>query len=178
MKKVFLIAVLLVSVFVLGHGNEEHGVFEAPVQPTIQLMVTQDFNGGWNLHLITSNFIFAPENAGGQNFAGQGHAHLYVDGEKIARIYSDWYYLPPLSEGKHELTVTLNTNDHSDYYFEGKPVQSSLLVIETKPTSDSTSGIVLSQDDASFAVSHLISLGIGLVIGLSIAFYFLKKSGE
>ena len=52
---------------------------------------------------------------------GEGHAHLYLDGQKIARVYGEWYHLPKL-EGDHELRVTLNTNDHQDYAVKGEVV--------------------------------------------------------
>ena len=58
---------------------------------------------------------------GGQTIEGEGHAHLYLDGAKVARVYGEWYHLPKL-EGEHKLRVTLNTNDHQDYTVAGEVV--------------------------------------------------------
>ena len=48
---------------------------------------------------------------------------MHIDGEKSARIYSEWYHLPKLPPGKHEIRVSLNTNDHSVYAKDGKPIE-------------------------------------------------------
>ena len=51
------------------------------------------------------------ERSGGDHVAGEGHAHVYVDGEKIARLYGPWLHIPSLSPGA-VVEVTLNANDH------------------------------------------------------------------
>ena len=30
---------------------------------------------------------------------GHGHAHLYINGEKVARLYSPYFYIAELEEG-------------------------------------------------------------------------------
>jgi len=79
-----------------------------------------DGSGGVNLHLKTQNFEFTPENVNTLNIAGQGHAHLYIDGKKITRIYGDWYHLPTSSmvNGEYTLSVDLNGNDHGTYIYQ------------------------------------------------------------
>lgn len=67
---------------------------------------------GWNLRLKTTNFEFSPENANGPHQAGEGHAHLYVNGKKRARLYGRWFHIDRLPPGRVALTVTLNSNDH------------------------------------------------------------------
>ena len=34
----------------------------------------------------------------------------------------DWYHNPELPPGSHELRVTLNTNNHAIYVYEGMPI--------------------------------------------------------
>jgi len=70
---------------------------------------------GRNLEIITENFRFAPEHAGSENVAGEGHAHLYIDGKKIARVYGPWFYIPEPGPGTHSVRVTLNANSHQDF---------------------------------------------------------------
>lgn len=107
------------------HMVHSHGMVEVdPSQaiPSVDLIVHPDgHGGGWNLELRTENFVFAPERSGLGHVPGQGHAHLYIDGVKITRIYGPWFFLGPenLETGEHELKVTLNANDHSDYMLEG-----------------------------------------------------------
>ena len=54
---------------------------DAPV-PSVELMVKKDDHGGWNLQVLTSNFVFAPEDCGKEHVDGFGHAHFYLNGEK------------------------------------------------------------------------------------------------
>ena len=84
-----------------------------PHAPTLDLVVTKDIDHGWNVNLITKNFEFSPENVGGPPVLGQGHAHLYVDGEQVARVYGPWFHISKLPHGLVDITVTLNANDHS-----------------------------------------------------------------
>ena len=113
--------------------DHEHAMYEMPpgiAAPTLQLEVEPDSKEGWNLHLVTTNFHFAPAKAGGANEPGHGHAHLHVDGRKAARVYSEWYYLPPMGPGQHEIRVSLNTNDHSMYTAAGKMIEAAATVDE------------------------------------------------
>lgn len=97
------------------HGTMQHGkiIAEAP-QPTIDLIVHEDPVAGWNLQLKTENFTFAPTQAGFDHEAGKGHAHLYIDGAKITRLYGEWYHIPSLETGTHQIKVTLNSNNHDE----------------------------------------------------------------
>jgi len=52
----------------------------------------------------------------------EGHAHLYIDGKKVTRLYGEWYHIPSLSPGTHKITVTLNANSHEDLMVKGKVV--------------------------------------------------------
>lgn len=104
-------------------GHELRGI-PADGAPAIELEVTADEHGGWNLRLRTTGFAFTPAQVGGEARGGQGHAHVYVDGEKFARVYSEYYYLPDsaVPEGEHGLVVTLNADDHSVWAVDGEPI--------------------------------------------------------
>ena len=93
--------------------------------PNVQLSVEKDDHSGWNLHLDMSNFEFSPENCGDEHKMGYGHAHLYLNGQKIARLYSPWYHLSDLEPGTYELTVSLNSNNHGLYVNNGKAIVST-----------------------------------------------------
>ena len=84
-----------------------------PDAPSLDLVVIKDADHGWNVNLVTRNFQFAPEKVGGQPVTGEGHAHLYVDGEQVARVYGPWFHISKLPHGLVDITVTLNANDHS-----------------------------------------------------------------
>lgn len=98
--------------------------------PEVTLLADRDAKGGWNLTLVTSNFEFTPERISEADVAGQGHAHLWVDGEKITRLYGNYYYLDSLGEGDHEIAVTLNANSHKDFVVNGEVIGDSVTVTE------------------------------------------------
>ncbi|HUF52643.1 MAG TPA: hypothetical protein VMR52_02565 [Dehalococcoidia bacterium] len=118
------------------HGDEGndagmHSVIEltdAGALPTVQLVVHEDAKAGWNLQIVTTNWDWAPEHASTDHVAGEGHAHIYVDGVKQGRVYGDWYHLAALDDGDHEVMITLNANDHSDLSYNGTMIAASQMV--------------------------------------------------
>ena len=110
------------------HGEREIDVATFAAVPTVSLEVSRDAVAGWNLHVETSDFRFAPESVNEAPRPGEGHAHLYVDEKKVARLYGPWFHLGGLEPGPHQIKVQLNANDHSTLVFEGKPISSSVEV--------------------------------------------------
>lgn len=93
--------------------------------PSVKLVVHPDAIAGWNLEIQVKHFTFAPERMQNPGSPTEGHAHLYVNGQKLTRLYSNWYYLPKLEPGKNTLTVTLNTNSHEELVHNGQTIQAS-----------------------------------------------------
>ena len=77
---------------------------------------------GWNLHFETKHFRFTPENINSPHIPGEGHAHLMINGEKVARIYSNWFHLPVQKDEISEVEITLNSNTHALMIRNGKPI--------------------------------------------------------
>lgn len=96
--------------------------------PRVALSVTPDPVSGWNLHLDPGNFRFAPDRAGGTHVSGEGHAHVYVNGSKVARLYGPWLHLPALPEGTAQIRVTLNGNDHRPFSNAGQPIAAEVQI--------------------------------------------------
>lgn len=115
-----------------GSGHGAHKMVNIPVSqpvPKVALMVHPDPTGGWNLEIKTENFKFAPENLNAKSHTlTEGHAHLYVDGKKITRVYGNWYYLSNLEPGKRTLTVILSTNAHEDLMHNGQLIQATKVI--------------------------------------------------
>jgi hypothetical protein len=99
-----------------------------PAAPTVQISVAPDAVGGWNLHVTTTNFRFAPEHASLPNIEGEGHAHIYVNGQKVARLYGPWYHIASLPPGDVEVAVSLNANDHREFSVGGRIVRATVTV--------------------------------------------------
>ncbi len=96
-------------------AHDHHAVLSLPPgssAPTLSVRVEPDPKSGWNLQISTANFRFSPENASHPHQPGEGHAHLYVNGKKRARLYGHWFHIDRLPKGDVELSVTLNSNDH------------------------------------------------------------------
>lgn len=107
-----------------------HSKFEVDPEyaPTVKLNVVKDNKSGWNFIIETTKFKFTPENVNKKNVVGEGHAHLYIGDKKIARVYGDYYHYDQNFDSEQEFRVTLNANDHSEYYVNGKPIESSVIV--------------------------------------------------
>lgn len=116
-----------------GHKHEhaEHAKYEYVGEnpPSVELNVVSDTKSGYNVELITENFIFSPENVNSENIDGEGHAHIYINGEK-QRLYSSWYHLDHLHSDSTEIKVTLNTNMHEEYVVDGEVVSDTYIIIE------------------------------------------------
>ena len=54
-----------------------------------------------------------------QHVPGEGHAHVYLDGRKIMRIYSEWFHLNTYQfstrSGEQLLSTEFVGNDHAPY---------------------------------------------------------------
>lgn len=114
----------------LGHQVREVTADEAP---TVDFDIEPDEHGGWNVHIDAEGFEFTPEQVNGEAVGGRGHAHVYVDDTKFARVYSEYYYLPAsaVPEGEHTVTITLNADDHSAWAVDGEPITASASVTGT-----------------------------------------------
>ncbi len=94
--------------------------------PAVHISVTQDQSGSWLLKTNTENFTFRPEKAGSDEIQFQeGHAHIYVDGKKINRLYGSYYNLGELPSGRHVVKVSLNSNSHALFTYKGKEISDS-----------------------------------------------------
>ena len=99
---------------------------DAPGAPAITLQVYALGDGSYNLQLQTSNFTFTPQNIDMAPVMGEGHAHLYVDGVKLARLYGEWHHLPTLPPGAEVLTVSLFANNHQGFAVNGDIISASV----------------------------------------------------
>lgn len=122
------------SLMNMSMDGHQHGILDVASMekvPAVSMTVTEDpYANGWNIHLKTFNFTFTPENANLENVDNEGHAHLYIDGKKIARLYSPWNYVFDLPPGPHTFRVTLNSNNHSEFTYEGKPIEAVTSILQ------------------------------------------------
>ena len=99
--------------------------------PTIAAKLERDPTSGFNLNLETRNFTFAPELSGLDHKDGMGHAHLYIDGQKIARLYGNWFHISEIPKDAKSLEITLNSNDHRPFFVNNALI-SSIIALENE----------------------------------------------
>jgi hypothetical protein len=118
--------------------THSHGVYEVSAEeaPKVELIVTEDTKSGYNIKIAATDFTFTPESVNGENVIGEGHAHLYVDGQKVGRLYSPYYHYDGDFEGTKLFTVTLNANDHSEYTVDGDPITATQSVTHDSSSED------------------------------------------
>ena len=165
-----------------AHMGEPHDV-DSATAPTVSLSVEKDEIGGFNVLIDTTNFTWAPEHASQEHIAGEGHAHIYVDGVKVGRVYSSWYHLNTavlnLEPGTHVVEVNLNGNDHGPYTVAGEEVRAaaSIEITEGQATPMPTVAEMGSQDMFGFEGQNLL-LGIAsFLLGVllsALGFYFVR----
>jgi hypothetical protein len=143
-----------------GHSHGAMPLYEVPdgvPTPEVELAVLPDPKSGWNVHMVASSFLWAPENASTEPVMGEGHAHLYVDGEKVARVYGEWYYMGTLAAGEHDVRVTLNANNHSDYAKDGVVIGDSVTVTVEEEDGHSTGTVTLDAEEGKRSGTYVVT---------------------
>lgn len=153
MKKLLILALPIVAVsFVLAfylfntapveHAHTAHEHHKTQVVPSnalvpeVSLQVVKDAMSGFNLTLELSNYqMMLPaddlaQTSVADNSRLSGHAHLYVNGQKIQRVYGRFVHIPKtlLKAGENKIRVTLNNHNHANWSLNGSVVQSELSV--------------------------------------------------
>ena len=121
-----------------GRGGMKHSVKVIPAgyknPPGVKIRLVRDAHtrGALNLFLDLENFRFAPEEVNKTSRINEGHAHLYLNGKKLTRLYAASYFMDKLPKGDLEIRVTLNTNMHEDLSYRGKLVQDVVALKDVK----------------------------------------------
>lgn len=98
--------------------------------PFVDLTLIPLDDGSYNVRIQTLNFIFAPHNVDQEPVMGEGHAHLYIDGVKISRIYGEWYHLDSLPDDAEMVSVSLYANNHQPLTVDGVEVSDMVMVAD------------------------------------------------
>ena len=140
-----------------GQGSGmSHGMVEVQGHMSVDVTAEADPMNGVNVGIIPEGLAFTPENVNLENIPGEGHAHIYVDGEKVSRVYTPQFYLKDIGPGTHTVRITLNANSHGDYASHGQVIEASTEV--TVPDSSGESHV----DSQHVAAEAPMSLSIAL----------------
>jgi hypothetical protein len=82
------------------------------VDPTVAMDLEPRPDGRWRLRIDTDGFTFTSLCLTEAAAVPVGHAHVIVDGVKVASAFHPVIDLDPLPPGKHDVTVVLRGQDH------------------------------------------------------------------
>ncbi|WP_147803538.1 hypothetical protein [Alkalicoccus halolimnae] len=109
--------------------SHDHGEIDIPAEeenvPAVDGEIVEKADGTHEIRINTEHFSFvrsSEKNAGYH----EGHAHIYVNGEKESRLYGERYQLGQMKEEALEITVSLYTNDHRALMHEEKPIETTM----------------------------------------------------
>ncbi|GHB03918.1 hypothetical protein GCM10009069_28140 [Algimonas arctica] len=126
----------------MDHSHIPVAVPEGVPSPRLSATLTRDVMSGYNLRLHIDQYemtappiavamenLMAPRINASTGFI-QGHAHLYINGEKIQRVYGNSIHIPATQfrEGMNQLNITINNHAHMFWTYEDKEIISSLFV--------------------------------------------------
>jgi hypothetical protein len=157
------------------HGaNKIHEVQSGKI-PTISLDVKKDPTGGFNVKVITTNFVWTPESASEKHIEGQGHAHVYLADQKIIRLYNNWFHLNTFqfatTSGEQLLRVELVGNDHAPITVNAQQISSELLV-------DVPSDEIRPQGSNAWKLGAIGAASIAFALGAILFFSYVKRNGS
>ena len=95
---------------------------------SVSISLEPDALTGANLTLVTEGFTFVAESVNKPHIPGEGHAHVYVNGVKVGRLYGPTMHLGKMKAGMNEVRVTLNANSHQEYTWNGQAVAATATV--------------------------------------------------
>ena len=111
-----------------SHREMSHDALASETPISVAVTAEPDDMGGVNVQIMAEGWRWAPEEVNLTNSPSAGHAHVYVDGAKINRVYDPHYYLMGLELGMREIRVTLNANYHNELTYSDQPVEATTMV--------------------------------------------------
>lgn len=131
----------------MDHSHIPVAVPSHVIPPRLSATLTRDVMSGYNLKLDIENYkmtappigvpmeeLMIPSINADTGFV-EGHAHLYINGEKIQRVYGDSVHIPAsyFKEGMNQLNITINNHAHMFWTFDDKKIISSLFISVSTP---------------------------------------------
>ena len=78
------------------------------------LELTSENSNNWKLLLISKGLSFCPEKEEKYHSDGENQVHLFDDGIKYSRLYSNWYHSGSVVVS-NKTTLALNSNNQNKY---------------------------------------------------------------
>ena len=105
------------------HQHKAREIGENVAVPKIEIQVFKDMMDGVNVHIAVENYVLnAPDiadNPNGLSNEGvlQGHAHVFVNADKLQRLYGNDIHIPAssLKQGVNQIAISLNSHMHENW---------------------------------------------------------------
>gem|GEM_PF-2949171 len=118
-----------------NHGGHDHHSGDDFIDlssitdpPNVSIVAIPDSQGGVRLEIELENFELVPLDAPKGNQPREGHLHVKLDGKMVAMLSEKNYYLSDLSNGQHEIVVSLSSIDHQSFSLNGKLIADTATV--------------------------------------------------
>lgn len=130
---------------VMNHSHMPVLVPENVKTPQLSISIYPDAMSGYNLLIDTQNYQLTPPPSYQVNMMElmkatvnqtngfvEGHAHLYVNGTKIQRVYGKSVYLPPelFRSGVNQITISINNHAHMYWVAEKKQILATIFMLD------------------------------------------------
>ena len=129
-------------------SSHDRDVVASEVPIDVSLMTEVEDDGGVNLHIMADDWTWS---TGGANYVpGEGHAHIYVDGELLRMVYEPVNHLSGLAPGERHIRVALSANNHASLTYKGEPVEATAMV-----TVPGSGGMAMEADASAAGIEGL-----------------------
>lgn len=112
------------------HQHKSLDIGDKPV-PKIQLEVFRDAMDGVNVSVKVQNYLLnAPDTAIAESDVLQGHAHVFVNGNKKQRLYGENIHIPNnwLGTGVNQIAISLNSHEHENWVKDNNNIVASVFI--------------------------------------------------
>jgi hypothetical protein len=102
-------------------------------QPALALNARREADGTWTVMIDAPGFVFTDLCRTASEAMPIGHAHVILDGAKVATATAPIFRLGPLAPGRHRLRIGLRAQDHRALVGKGGLVEAGLTLVEPSP---------------------------------------------
>lgn len=105
--------------------------------PSVRFNIMEDSMDGYNVSMELDNFdMTMPLDNAADSLTTRngeimsGHLHLYVNGDKMMRVYGSAIHVPALwlNDGINTITLSINNHRHGTFTYQDKEVQSTAII--------------------------------------------------
>lgn len=129
-----LIPVLTIASTLEIHQHKTRDIGEKTPVPKIELQVFKDTVDGVNVHVDVEHYVINAPHANKSKETTtsdgvlQGHAHVFVNGSKLVRLYGRDLHIPAssLQDGVNQVAVSLNSHQHENWVTGNLSIVSSV----------------------------------------------------